>query len=205
MAQLTPEQYISKLTCFTLAVTDFSTFGRAVQSVHALRCERIFVNGLNSNESSIGSYNTTDGFYINPDKAPRKTRNTNKGIAGLQPIGKTGKTRFADGKPHKTAYVTSYADFKNKIGQSSNVVTLTLFGDLSNNLRSGSRDNKITQAVKLSPSEYIVGLDADNALKKEGLESHFGGVPIFTHSKQEIEKYKQVLKDELLNTLNKCK
>lgn len=204
--QLTPEQYISKLTCFSLAITDYATFGRAVQSVHALRCERIFVKGQNSNETSIGSYNTTDGLYINPDKAPRKTKNKAKGIAGLQPIGKTGKTVFAStGKPHKTAYVTSYADLKNKIGQSSSVVNLVLFGDLQSNLSSGSRGDFKTQAVKVSPSEYIVGLDSENSLKKSGLEEHFGGTPIFTHSKNELQKYQEIIKDELLNTLSKCK
>lgn len=198
-------EYVNQLECFKNALSDFKPFAEAVQSVHAMRVERIFTRGENSNGQQIGQYNSTNPLYINPDKAARKTRNVGKGIAGLKPVGKHGDTVFkSTGKPHKTAYVNSYKELREKLGRPTSFVNLTMFGNLKSNFANGGRgENAPAEAIKISPSEYIVGLDSENSLKKSGLEEKYNA-PIFKHTPFELAEYQRINRLGLLNSISKC-
>jgi len=200
MADITLQQYIDKLECQKKALENFIPFGLAVQSVHELAVTRIFVDGKNSQNEKIGEYSKKPLYVsmVDKTKSPKK----------LEPVGKTGKKIFKSGKSHTSRYFTSYKDFKEQIGRRG-FVNLTLFGNLKSNFANGSRQNigegtARIEARKISDREYVVGLDSENSDKKEGLELHFGGTPIFINSRHELDELKRIQEEELINTLTKC-
>lgn len=191
------EEYIQKLECQKDELNDYVPFGIAVQSIHSMAVERIFVRGENQNNQKIGQYSEKPLYVsmVDKTKSPKK----------LQPQGKTGKKVFKSGKPHTSRYFTSYKDFKNQIGRRSDFVNLTLFGNLKSNFANGGRgENETPFAIKVSEKEYIVGLDRENTAKAEGLTDHFGGQDIFHNSSFELSELKRIQEQELLNTLSKC-
>jgi hypothetical protein len=115
-------------------------FGRAVADVHALQTQRIFVEGQNSGNAGIGRYNTTNPLYVNPNNAPKK----------FPTKGKTGKSRFKNGQPHKTGYFKSYSSFRQAQGRQTAVVDLRLSGALFRDYASSLLriDNKWITGVK---------------------------------------------------------
>jgi len=145
----------------------------AALTVNADMSERIFVDGKASDGSEIGKYNTTDELYVNPKNAPKK----------FPPKGKNGDVKFSDGKPHKTSYFDSYAEFRKKIGRKTNKVNLFLFGVLQSNWSNG---------VKPTERGAHATLNELNALKAEGNEDHFGK-SIFKHTQDEIKKYQRLV------------
>lgn len=86
---------------------------------------RIFEQGKDDNESSIGQYSTKP-IYVNPNNSPKK----------FTPKGKTGKTKFANGELHKTRYFAQgYKDFKSEIGRNTlGTVNLSLSRDFQNKM-----------------------------------------------------------------------
>lgn len=100
-------------------------------TVQANTLERIHEDGLDTKLQVIGQYDTKRPIYINPDKAPRKSANKAKGIEGLKKAGKSGKTKFKNGEPHKTAYNANYKALRNKIGKRIDKVDLNFSGKLS--------------------------------------------------------------------------
>lgn len=157
---------------------------RAAASTLAMQATRIFVNGENSDGGSIGQYNSTKPLYVNPNIAAGAAKGNKKaGVSGLgKPIGKTGRTTFSDGRPHKTVWVSSYKDFKGKIGQKNDKVRLVLSGDLRSNFSSSHLE-------KVSAHEYITGINRGeaNINKAEGLQRKYG--PIFFPTKKEIDNF----------------
>lgn len=145
----------------------------AALTVNADMSERIFVDGKASDGSDIGKYNTTDELYVNPKNAPKK----------FPTKGKEGDAKFSDGKPHKTGYFDSYAEFKKKVGRKVNKVNLVLFGILQSNWSNG---------VKPTERGASANLSEQNALKVEGQEEHWGK-PIFKHTQEEIKKYQRLV------------
>lgn len=150
-------------------------------TVNADMSERIFVDGKAADHSQIGEYNTTDPLYVNPKMAPKKFPTKGKPIDG-----KAGKTKFANGEPHKTGYFDSYASFRKKVGRKTNKVNLVLFGVLQSDFSKGPK-----------PTERgaVVTLNGLNALKAEGQEDHFNKV-IFKHTKEELKKYYSLVKQQ---------
>ncbi len=156
---------------------------RAAASTLAMQATRIFVNGQNSDGGDIGQYNATDPFYVNPGTSAGAAKGNKKAnVSGLgKPTGKTGKTSFSDGRPHKTVWVQSYKSFKGKIGQPNDKVRLVLSGDLRSDFSS-------SQLQKVSTHEYVSGVKRDiNVKKAEGLQDKYG--PIFYPTKNEIENF----------------
>lgn len=90
----------------------------ATYSTVAIQAKRIFTEGRNTAGNKF-EYNSTNPLYLNPSTT------FNGGKLGT-PIGKTGKKVFESGKkkgqPHKTVFVESYKDYREKIGRESSFV-----------------------------------------------------------------------------------
>jgi len=153
----------------------------AAQDTHVKMNERIFVNGGSADGGKIGDYNSNDELYVNPNKSPKgfptKGKPNSKGIA---------KSKFKDGRPHKTGYFKSYKDYRETIGRDTSNVNLVLSGDLQSDFGKA--------LIKLSPLKYGATLRDNNIKKKEGNEERFG--EIFKLTESERENFIEVMKFE---------
>ena len=93
------------------------------QTIQGEILTRVNERGQAADNSDIGQY-STNPIYVNPNNAPRK----------FPTIGKTGKSKFADGMPHKTGYFEEgYSEFKTTIGRNEiGKVNLFLTGNMRN-------------------------------------------------------------------------
>jgi len=168
---------------------------------------RIFEDGRKSDGSLIGQYDTKTPFYVNPNYTPSKGQKKIPGIGSLKPIGKHGDTVFKNGKPHVTAYVKNYKDFRNKMVRRIDKVNLVLSGELSSDFYNakivGLAAPSEPSPKKVSANEYIVTLKRDyNQKKREGLEDKYG--IIFHHTKEEIAKFIKIADQELRSEFAKA-
>ena len=145
------------------------------QSVYASNQRRVHNTGKNVNESSIGSYSIKE-IYVNPKNSPKK----------FQPIGKTGKTNFVGGKPHKTKYFREgYKGFRASIGRETGHVNLQLTGKLFNSFQ-----------MKKDGSGYVIGFIGKNmAERARGLEKHFGGTLIWGVTNKDKQVINEIVKN----------
>lgn len=187
---MTPEQYTERLKCIKEKLAEGIFFEKAVRDNLAQRSKRIFTDGLNSAGSQIGKYDTTKPLYVNPvSQSPKK----------FPTKGKTGKTKFANGKAHKTGFFNSYASFRAEIGRESVNKNYQLFGNLKSNFENASRGE--VQPIKVNNLEYIVGLDRENSLKKAGLEKKDGRVfPLTSGEKQSFFKVASYEQNQVIKT-----
>jgi len=165
---------------------------------------RIFIDGLKTDGSQIGKYNTTKPMYVNPKTAAgAATGNKKLNIQGLTPpTGKHGDKVFKNSKPHVTTYVKSYADFRKRVGKQVAKVDLVLSGDLQSDFSNGNAKNPTPK--KVNPNEYIVTLKRQESRdKREGAEKRFGG-SIFHHTKEEIAKFVKIADQELRSEFAKA-
>ena len=154
-------------------------FGIAVADVHALQTQRIFVQGQNSNNASIGAYNTSNSLYVNPKYAPKS----------FPTKGKTGQTVFKNGNQHKTGYFTSYASFRNAQGRQTSTVDLRLSGVLFRDYAS---------SILRNGNSWFVGVkNKENLGKLQGAIDKYGAT-VFMLSAQE----KEVLKTRAAKCFN---
>lgn len=154
----------------------------AAASVHAMVAERIFEKGQNANDVGIGTYNDSDELYVNPKYSPKK----------FPTKGKTGKSKFKNGKAHKTGFFKSYKSFKKTIGRQSNFVNLNLTGLLQ-------RD--FTNSLQKSGEHWISGVkNKANVGKVEGAEDKYKN--IFKLSKKESAELKRIASAEAKKILN---
>lgn len=174
----------------------------AAYTAHSDATKRIFTDGKNSSDGNIGQYATSPPMYINPDKAPRAGALKVKGIEGLKPTkGKHGEHLFKNGKAHKTTYVNSYKDFRNRIGRRTDKVNLVLSGDLQSDFANGKITNPAPK--KVNAHTYIVTLSREiNQKKRGGLEDKYGEV--FSHTTNEVNKFFKVANQEFKNQLSKA-
>lgn len=161
----------------------------AVLSVNALRMKRIFQDGLNSNNSKIGTYNSSTPIYVSDNQAPKK-------------VNHKGKT----GKPIKSGYYDSYKDFRAAMGRESDFVNLRLTNDLQSDLSNspvtGDSVGKFDNLIKVNAFTYKVALKRDiNIKKKQGLEKKYG--PVFAHTAFEKGEYNKILSAELRSLVGK--
>lgn len=157
--------------------------GIAVATTHAAQVKRIYTKGKDSQDSKIGSYNSSDPLYVNPKKSPK----------GFQVAGKTGETAFSDGSPHKTRWFPSYKAFRQQIGRETAFVNLRLSGqeqlDFSNSL------------IAVTPLKWTSGFKSDiNADKSTGHERKYG--KIFNLTKGEEELFTKTLQFETIKLLS---
>lgn len=125
----------------------------AVRSMMAIQSKRIFLNGLNSNESVIGQY-VKKPVYISLKDSPKS----------FIPKGKPGANKKI--KDRKTGYFESYLAYKTTIGRNARVKTVDLF--LSGALHrdwANSESFAKQEATKINQHNYVVSLSENNANK----------------------------------------
>lgn len=183
MANLTPAEYAAKLESKLNSLkTNDKAMGVAVFDTNAKMVNRIFVQGRDSSNSGIGSYNTTDPLYVNPKYSPKS----------FPTKGKAGNSRKKNGEAYKTAYFSSYKAFRDTIGRETGFVNLTLFGLLQNSVSNGIERN--------SNGRYITILKGEQGDKADGLEKKYG--TIFNLTKEERENFLRVYEFEITKLLN---
>lgn len=181
---MTVDQFNTKLAAQIEVISQHVPLGIAAGDTHALMMERIFVDGLNASGSKIGSYSTSPGMYVNTQFAPQKKAAK----------GKTGETKFKNGKPHKTTYFESYKAFRQAEGRESSFVNLRLFGNLQNDLSTGLK--------RVDDDLWIAVVRKNENWKKiQGFQVKYGNV--FSLTKDERSHFKKVLDFELKKVLNK--
>lgn len=181
---MSTEEYIQKLRTKLNELTHNNVpLARAVATTHADQMQRIFTEGKDSTGAKIGQYNSTDPLYVDPKTSPRR----------FPTKGKTGETRFKNGKAHKTGFFSSYKAFRASQGRQTSYVDLKLHGQLQSDM-----SNSLT---RLSPAVWVTGTkNRKNSKKAEGAEKKYGN--IFNLTKDEKEDLKEVLRDELLKALS---
>ena len=128
---------------------------RAVFISHDGVIQRIYINGQGT-KGLIGQYDTTRELYVNPDTAPVKFARK----------GKTGQTKFLNGKSHKTGWFPHYKAFRTKQGRPTDKVNLNLTGFLFSDHANG--------LIKINVNKWTAGVkNPKNALKMAGNEKRF--------------------------------
>lgn len=126
--------------------------------------QRIFTEGLDTFGSKIGSY-STNPFYINPNSPTLLGVST----SGIKPEGKTGKTKFKNGKPHRSKYLSEgYAELRQLTGRQSDTVDLNFSGSLE-------RSVKVIEFGEISTVTYTIESEAEKMIWNEtrfGTEIH---------------------------------
>jgi hypothetical protein len=164
-----------------------SALGSAVRSIMAEMVVRIFEEGKNSSGGKIGTYNSTDELYVNPDTLPRR----------VSPRGKPGKERKVANR--QTTYFESYKSLRREVGRESGFVNLRL----TNDLQSDWANSEVTDGIAVNPKpvevnqlRYDIRLKREiNREKREGLEKKYG--PIFKLTEQEKQRYFEILAKKL--------
>lgn len=161
----------------------------AVRSVMSLQSRRIFLQAQNSDNSVIGIYKGGE-IYINPTKNPFNR------VKKVATKGKTGKSVFDNGQPHKTGYFKNWLNYKKTIGRNANTLNVDLFltGDLHRNW-ANAKIGAPPQAVKINANHYQTRLSDENFKKVE----RYGRV--FNLSTREKSEFLRVLNVELANAL----
>lgn len=180
---MTTAEYNKRLDEKLMEISNAKFLLTSVTEVHSRQVKRIFEKGLNGDEGKIGSYNSTDPLYVDPDTSPKKF-----------PLkGKNGETTFKNGKSHKTGYFDSYKAFRGAIGRETSFVNLRLTENLKFDF---------TNSLTLDGSFYLTGVKKkENADKVNGLADKYGNVT-FMLTDNEREIYNQSVKKKLFDTLN---
>lgn len=177
---MTTDEYINMLSNKIASINVGKAVYKASTDVHTQYLDRIFVKGLNSNNTQIGEYNSKNQLYINDNNSPKT----------LSKKGKTGKDTFSSGKKHKTTYFESYRDFRDTIGRESSFVNLNLFGLLLSDM---TKLRVVSDGVEVA----ITNIESIN--KYKGAKNKYGNV--FELTKQEKELYTELLTKELTKDL----
>lgn len=185
------KEYKERLRRVAKLIESENIMKKAVLAVNEIRMKRIFQDGLNSNGSKIGTYNSTTPVYISPDKAPKK-------------VNQKGK----NGKAIKSGYYKSYKDFRRAMGREDSFVNIRLNNELQNDLANGSlakATNKVNlkvNPIKVSKGVYKVVIKKDENIKKiKALEAKYGS--IIEHTKEEKELFNQIIDREVAEILAK--
>ena len=147
----TVKQYIEELEKRKNEVDKLKVIKSAAESVHGLMVVRIFDDGLNCRNQPHGEY-STKSLYVNTSKNSPKS---------VSPVGKTGKSTFANGNSHKSTYFANgYKEFKQKIGRGDKV-NFRLWNDLQLDFANSLQPNKtnwISGTKRKSNSNKVVHL-----------------------------------------------
>lgn len=132
------KEYINRLQKFADGLQESEPVFNAVANTVRNQTVRVFEQGGVGPGGSKAAYGG-GALYVNPNTSVRKF--PLKGKNG-------GASKFKNGKPRKTGYFTSYAEFKQTIGEGRNV-NLKLFGNLARAYGTGI-------SVKRSGGEVLV-------------------------------------------------
>lgn len=159
-------------------------FEIAVRDTVQKQAIRIFQNGIKTDGSKIGTYDTTKPLYVSDAQAPKK-------------VNHRGKTR----KKIETGYYQNYKAFRQAMGRESSFVNIRLNNDLQSdfsNQELSKGSNKVASAkpIEINSTTFITALKRDeNVKKKEGLEAKYG--TIFNLTEAEKANLKEIAIKEL--------
>lgn len=143
---------------------------------------RIFDRGAKTDETPI---KRKDGKYQNYSTLPLYVSKKQSSKIGA-PKGKTGKSKFKDGKAHTSRYLPEgYKEFRKILGRQTGVVDFKLTGELRLDFSNGQVNNPKPIPLPFSGGNaYAILLRKEiNQDKREGLEEKYGKV--FTPSLEE--------------------
>lgn len=161
---MTIAEYKAKLNQIRKDLDVSASFVKTVTQTITEQADRIFTDGADAQGAAIGRYSAKPTYINTTEASPRK-------LAGK---GKTGKTKFKNGKPLKSTYFAGgYKEFKARVGR-GNKFNLFLFG----NFNRAYLANAVRPVVVDQPGKTIVffGLraGADNPQGKlDGLFSRY--------------------------------
>lgn len=169
---MTLEQYRDKIRNIVQQSSAQATSVIRVPAANKLRAaiiNRIANEGKATNGSLIGTYSTKPSYYTKKQFV--------KGGA-FKPQGKTGKSAFDNGKPHKSMFLPQgYTELRNIQGRRTDIMNWEYSGDLMLDFK-----QQETQTAILIGFTRI-----DQSKKRKGLEARFK--PAFSPSKEEINDY----------------
>lgn len=189
---MTFKQWQDKLDKHTKDLKNFTEPLRvAAYTTTALMGERIFDEGRTTDGATIGQYDDKP-MYVSLAAIPRP-----KGA----PTGKTGKSKFKDGKVHKSKYFEEgYKGYRGNVGRQVAKVDLSLTGELRMDF---GNQKQVAEPRKISDEEYQIRLDKEiDQDKRQGAEEKYG--KIFTVSDSEKEVFYNTVNFEFNNRLHKA-
>jgi hypothetical protein len=158
--------------------TKGNPFEIAVRDTVQQQAKRIFQEGLKSDGTKIGTYESTKPIYVSDNAAPKKVNHK----------GKTGKTI-------KYGYYESYKAFREAMGRESSFVNLRLTNDLQSdfsNVELSKTSNAVAKAkpIQLTSRHFITMLKREeNKKKKDGFDVKYGKIFDLTiDEKKNLEK-----------------
>ena len=183
---MTPGEYADKLRS---QLDDLKRNNRpfqlAVYGTVAESCNRIFYSGVTASGSQY-QYNDTTPLYVS--EARQKAVLTHKG--------KTGKSKFKDGKEHKTTYFKSYRELREKQGLEAGFVNWTYYGDLKSDYTNSPPQSNTAVPIKINLNWYESRLNRPANLEKyTHLSKRYGD--FLNVSPQEETKFYDVLEKQL--------
>lgn len=190
---MTPEEYANKMNerfaaeQQALELAFLSTVKDAVGNMGV----RIFEEGKNANGGTIGKYKSNKDLYVSDSKSPRAGNHKGK-------PNEEGKS-----KTIKTTYYESYESFRKQQGRESGFVNLRLFGRLMSDFFNAPVSDKVpteAQPIKAGEFQYYTRVRDENIGKMQGAENKYGR--IFSHTKQERERFNKTLNFEITKRLN---
>lgn len=165
----------------------------AASTAHADMVERIFTDGIASNGSKIGSYDTRNEQYVNPENSPKKFQPKGKGekkskTTQVFDISTQKSRRVAikkDFSERKTRYFESYKAFRAMIGRETAYVNLDLFGRLKQEFENSLR--------RVSNEDFEARLRTEESIEKATGNQRRFGKAIFSATESERETFLKTL------------
>lgn len=119
---MTLKDYIAKQERRLAELKENKPFALGVLATHTAQIERIFTQGQTAAGAKIGNY-STEPIYVNPDSPTNPVK--------FGTVGKFGKTKFDNGKSHKTKYFGGgYKQYRATVGRQNAFMDLGLTFDL---------------------------------------------------------------------------
>lgn len=125
-------------------------------------------------------------------------RRTRRVTIGTQTVAIGGKSKFADGEPHKSKYfVTGYKGYRENVGRQTAFVDLSMTGEMRLDF---GNDKTIAQPRKITDFEYQIRLDKESSQdKRAGAEAKYG--TIFDLTTQELQIFHDTVSFEFRKRL----
>lgn len=178
---MTIDQAIARINQIERDLLDQQEYFELAKFITSETSDRIFVKGQDTSGGDIGTYSSKP-LYVNPDVAPRSFARK----------GKTGETKFKNGKSHKTGYFNGYGQYKQQIGE-GNRVNLRLFRNFEVAYNAGGEFS--IESGRLVYKHTILTSAANPVGKIEGIKDKYPNA--FGLSQQE----KQIVKDNMTDII----